>query len=106
MNDDMRQTGSELIYQCTVKWLNCYEIYFVMLKQEEEQGPAAQDHRAKHVHALVKDLFSQPLTLQELSVIATRERIGSHNLWAKIDALPVPRLMKYMYMLQLKVYHF
>ena len=75
-----------------------------MLKQEEEQGPAAQDHRAKHVHALVKDLFSQPLTLQELSVIATRERIGSHNLWAKIDALPVGMPQSVKHMIQLKTY--
>ena len=32
--------------------------YFAKVKQEEEQRPAGQDHRAKHVHSLVKDLFS------------------------------------------------
>ena len=78
--------------------------YFIELKEEKEQGPAGQDHRAKHVHALVKDLFSQPLTLQELSIMTTRKRIGSQNLWAKIDALPVglPRHVKDM--IQLKTY--
>ena len=63
--------------------------YFVRIKHEQEQGPAGQDHRAKHVHALVKNVFSQPLTLQEMSIMAIRKSIGSRQLWAKIDALPV-----------------
>ena len=78
--------------------------YLVMLKQEKEQGPAGQDHRAKHVHALVKDHFSQPLTLQEQSIMAIRKSIGIPQLWAKIDALPagLPRNIKDM--IQLKTY--
>ena len=78
--------------------------YFVKLRQEKEQGPAGQDHRAKHVHALVKDLFSQPPSLQELSIMATRKRMGSRQLWAKIDALPegIPRHVKDL--IQLKMY--
>ena len=42
----------------------------------------------------VCDLLLQPLTLQELSVMSIRQCIGSRQLWAKIDALPVPTLIK------------
>ena len=54
------------------------------------------------VQALVTDLFSQPLTLQELSIMAVRQCIGSRQLWTKIDALPVPRSVKDM--IQLKTF--
>ena len=39
-------------------------------------------------------LFSQPLTLQEMSVMSIRHCIGCPKLWAKIDALPVPSMIK------------
>ena len=78
--------------------------YLVTMKQEKEEGQAGQDHRSKHVHALVKDVFSQPLSLQELSIMAIRKSIGSRQLWAKIDALQegIPRHVKDM--IQLKTY--
>ena len=82
-----------------------FKQYFLTLAQEKEQGPAAgQDHRTKHVHALVKDCFSQPLTLAELSIMAIRKSIGSRHLWGKIDALPVgiPRSVKDL--IQFKTY--
>ena len=59
-----------------------------------------------HIQAVldkVEDLFSQPLTLQELSIMAIRQCIGSRQLWAKIDSLPdIPRSVKDM--IQLKSY--
>ena len=52
----------------------------------------------------VEDLMSQPLSLQELSIMSIRQCIGSRQLWAKIDALPegLPRHVKDM--IQLKTY--
>ena len=78
--------------------------YFARIKHEKEQGPAGQDHLAKHVHALVENVFSQPLTLQEMSIMAIRKSIGSRQLWAKIDALPVGIPAHVKDMIHLKLY--
>ena len=51
----------------------------------------------------VDELLSQPLSLQELSVMAIRQSIGSRQLWAKIYSLSVPPSFKDM--IQLKTYN-
>ena len=56
----------------------------------------------KKVLDKVEDLLSQPLFLQELSIMAIRQCIGSRQLWTKIDSLPVPRSVKDM--IKLKTY--
>ena len=43
---------------------------------------------------LVMNLFSQPLTLQELSIMAIRQCLSNRRLWTKIDSLSVPLLVK------------
>ena len=60
------------------------------------------DEHIQPVLDKVDDLLSQPLTLQELSIMAIRQSIGSRQLWAKIDSLPAPRSVKDM--IQLKTY--
>ena len=56
----------------------------------------------KKVLGKVGDLFSQPPTLQELSVMAIRQSIGSRQLWTKIDSLPIPRSVKDMIQLDVQ----
>ena len=60
------------------------------------------DEHIQPVLDKVEALFSQPLTLQELSIMSIRQCIGSRQLWAKIDSLPdgIPRSVKDM--IQLK----
>ena len=72
-----------------------FDKYFKKL-QEETQAPPAYAERVQPLHDTIKALFSQPLTLQELSVMAIRQCIGSRQLWAKIDSLPdgIPRFVK------------
>ena len=64
-----------------------FDKYFKKLK-EETRAPPVYAERVQPLHDNIKALFSQPLTLQELIVMAIRQRIGSRQLWAKIDALP------------------
>ena len=65
--------------------------YFCELKS----NPSRQSFRSANaslvepVQKLVLDLFSQPLSLQELSVMVIRQCIGCPQLWAKIDSLPL-----------------
>ena len=54
------------------------------------------------VQQQIMDLLSQPLSLQDLTVMAVRKYISSPQLWAKIDTLSVPPLVKHM--LKLKTY--
>ena len=70
-----------------------FDIYFKQL-EKETQWPPVYAERVQPLHDSIKDLFSQPLTLQELSVMAIRQCIGSRQLWAKIDSLPVTPLVK------------
>ena len=72
-----------------------FDKYFKKL-QEETQAPPAYAERVQPLHDTIKALFSQPLTLQELSVMVIRQCIGSRQLWAKIDSLPegIPRSVK------------
>ena len=52
------------------------------------------DEHVQPVLDKVNDLLAQPLTLQELSIMVIRRCIGSRQLWAKIDSLPLPALVK------------
>ena len=69
---------------------------FSELKSAPSRQPLhpANASLVESVQELITDLFSQPLSLQELSVMAIRQCIGSRQLWAKIDALPVPSSVK------------
>ena len=72
-----------------------FDKYFTKL-EEETRAPPVYAERVQPLHDSIKDLFSQPLTLQELSVMSIRQCIGNRQLWAKIDALPegIPRSVK------------
>ena len=72
-----------------------FDIYFKQL-EKETQAPPVYAERVQPLHDSIKALFSQPLTLQELSVMSIRQCIGNRQLWAKIDALPegIPRSVK------------
>ena len=72
-----------------------FDNYFKRL-EKETQWPPVYAARVQPLNDSIKGLFSQPLTLQELSVMAIRQCIGSRQLWAKIDFLPegIPRSVK------------
>ena len=77
-----------------------FDTYFSAKLKTKEQ--VCDDHTKllwydKHIQPVldkVDDLLSQPLPLQELSIVTIRQCIGSRQLWAKIDSLPVPPLVK------------
>ena len=73
-----------------------FERYFSELKSAANRRPAhsANALLVRLIQKQVMDLFSLPLTLQELSLMTVRQCIGSRQLWAKIDSLTVPRLVK------------
>ena len=73
-----------------------FDKYFSELMSNPRWQPAHPENESflEPVQKLVMDLFSQPLSLQELSVMAIRKCICYPQLWAKIDALPVPILLK------------
>ena len=73
-----------------------FDKYFSELKSNPNRRPVdpANASVVQLVQDLATDLFSQPLSLQELSIMPIRKSISIPKLWAKIDSLPVPLLTK------------
>ena len=78
--------------------------YFDDLKSAPYRRPAhsANASLVQLVKQKILHLFSQPLSLKEMSIMAIRKYISSPQLWAKIDTLSVPPLVKHM--IKLKTY--
>ena len=78
--------------------------YFNDIKSAPHRNPKHPENASlvQLVQELIMDLFSQPLTLQEMAVMAIRKYISSPKLWAKIDTLSDPPLIKHL--IKLKTY--
>ena len=70
-----------------------FDTYFAQLLKIRTL-PAMGQAFVQETQYEIDELFSQPLRLQELSVMAIRQCIGSRQLWKKIDSLPVPPVIK------------